>query len=158
MRKEAVRNREGREPFSSDPLLMTCVRSRWLDILKHTPVTKQNVKIHQPTVEALQTAWPSVLPVHSFTQPALTNTVLASLAGNSKIIDEHLDSLRCPSPTQHLDLPLYPWVHHQAKGPSLHLDQLSSLSAQQVDAGPAPAAHMLPTAGPHLAWATQQKV
>jgi len=86
-----------------------------------------------------------------------THTVLASLAGNTvtKCI-EHLDSLS-PNLMQHFDLPLYPWVHHQTKWPSHHLDQSSSLTAQQVDAGPAPAALMFSTAGPHLAWVAESK-
>ncbi len=161
IRKEAVRNRErgGKPSLQTSCSWPVLEAGGWtfLNALRSHRVM-QNVKTHQPTVEAFQTAWPSVLPVHSFTQPALTNTVLASLAGNSKIIDEHLDSLRHPNPTQHLDLPLYPSVHHQAKWPSHHLDQLPSLNAQQVDAGPALNAHMFPTAGPHLAWATLQRV
>lgn len=87
IRKEAVRNRErgGKPSLQTSCSWPVLEVGGWtfLNALRSHRVM-QNVTTHQPTVEAFQTAWPSVVPVHSFTQPALTNTVLASLAGNSK--------------------------------------------------------------------------
>lgn len=86
---------------------MTCVRSRWLDVLKHTPVTqswaeRQTSSAHGRGVPDC----PTIRPAHAFIHPACphtaytrTHTVLASLAGNRKI-SEHLDCLRCLNPTR----------------------------------------------------------